>query len=196
MHLSVCVDVKADGLAEIVQPEQRCRGGICSVYRLENAAVFEETVGNTIPICVETDDLIAVVDRGSRCSTYAVRIVDVSGESLRCDIVSIAVRRACRIDVEAYSDIVIIYPEQLVGFDPVDCPGVRVVHIDERAVLAAEIDEAEIVVNQVDVVHIGPETDGRADPVAEMVISLILISEGAIKIECASIVDPSGLRLD
>ena len=78
-----------------------------------NAAAFEETVGDAISICIETDDLIAVVDRGSRCGTYAVWIVDVSGESFRCDIVSIAVRRPCRVDVEAYGDIVIIHPEQV-----------------------------------------------------------------------------------
>jgi hypothetical protein len=87
MHLSVCVDVKADGLAEIVQPEQRCRGCICSFYRLENAAFFEEAVGNAISICIETDDLIAVVDRSRRCGPYAVRIVDVSGKSFRCVII-------------------------------------------------------------------------------------------------------------
>ena len=59
MYRPRCVDVKADGLAEIVQPEQRCRGCICSVYRLENAPAFEETVGNAISIRIETDYLIA-----------------------------------------------------------------------------------------------------------------------------------------
>src|SRR5258708_35580451 len=100
MQRPVCVDVKADGLARIVQPEQRCRGCICSVYCLENAAVFEKTVGNAISICIETDDLIVVVDRGGRCGTYAVRIVDVGGESVGCRILSIAVRRAYLISVE------------------------------------------------------------------------------------------------
>src|SRR5260221_1251000 len=105
MHRPVCVDVKTDGLARIVQPEQRCRGCIISVYCLENAVAFEESVGNAISICIETDDLILVVDPGRRCGTYAVRIVDVGGESVRCDIVSVAVRCACHIDVEAYNDI-------------------------------------------------------------------------------------------
>src|SRR5258708_16199915 len=117
MQRPVCVDVKADGLARIVQPEERRRGCICSVYCLENAAVFEETVGNAISICIETDDLIVVVDRSRRCCTYAVRIVDVGGESVPCNLGSIAVRRACRIDVEAYSYIPCIHPQQLVGLD-------------------------------------------------------------------------------
>src|SRR5260221_1659754 len=182
MQRPVCVDVKADGLARIFQPEERRRGCIGSVYCLENAAVFEETVVTAISICIETDDLIVVVDRSRRCGTYAVRIVDVGGESVRCDIVSIAVRRACRIDVEAYSDIPIIHPEQLVGLDPVDCPCVRVVHIDEIAVRAADIDEAKTVVNQVSVVRIGPEADGR-------------VSKDTIKAKsCTSIVNSNDLR--
>src|SRR5258707_13041727 len=143
---------------------------------------FEETVGNAISIYIETDDLIVVVDPGRGCSTYAVRIVDVGGESGRCDIVSIAVRRACRIDVEAHRDIPIIHPEQLVGLDPVDCPCVRVVHIDEIAVRAADIDETETVVNQVRVVRIGPEADGRvtkdaikATSCASVIVSIVYI---------------------
>ena len=179
MHRPVCVDVKAYGLAKIVQPEQRCRHCICSVYCLENPVAFEETVGNAISICIETDDLIVVVDRSRRCGAYAVRIVDVGGESVRCDIVSIAVRRACRIDVEAHSNIPIIHPEQLVGLDPVDCPCVRVVRIDEPAVLAADIDEAETVVDQVCVVRIGPEADGRASKDAIKVPFITIFIEPA-----------------
>jgi len=100
----------------------------------------------------------------------------------RCQSRRPRVRRACRVDVEAYSDIVVIHPEQLIGFDPVDCPCIRVVHIDERTVLAAEIHEAEIVVDHVGVVHVGPEADGCADPVAEAVIFLIIISERAVMV--------------
>ena len=71
----------------------------------------------------------------------------------------------------------------MVGGDPVDRTCVRVVHIDKPAVLAADIDEAEIVVDHICVVHIGPEADGRA-------------SKDAIKAQFVSIVDPNDLRLD
>ena len=58
------------------------------------------------------------------------------------------------------------------------------------------LNEAEIVVHHILVVHIGPEADGRAGSVAPVVISLILTSEGAFKAKSDSIVDPSDLRLD
>ena len=45
--------------------------------RLGDPAVFEETVSNAVPIYIESDDLILIVDCGSCCGTYAVRIVDV-----------------------------------------------------------------------------------------------------------------------
>jgi hypothetical protein len=109
MHLPRLVDVKADGLAEIVQPKQRCRGRIDSIYCLENAVAFKKAVSHTTCICIETDDLIQVVGRSCRGGTDAVRIVDVGGVSLRFDTVSIAVRRACGIDIKAYRDISIIY---------------------------------------------------------------------------------------
>ena len=180
MHRPLCVDVKPDGLAKIVQPEQRCRVRISCIYCLENVDLFVETVGHAFSIYIETDDLIAVIDRCRRCGTDTIRIVDVAGESVLFDTISIAVRLACRVDVKAYSDIFFIHPEQLVGHDPVDRPGVGVVHIDEHAVLATEIDEAEIVVDQVCVVSIGPEADGGR----------------RAKDNPGSIVDPSDLRLD
>ena len=52
MHSPRCVDVKADGLAKIVQPKQRRRGRICRICGLENAAGFEETVAHTISIYI------------------------------------------------------------------------------------------------------------------------------------------------
>ncbi len=154
-------------------------------------------MGNAISICIETDDLAAVVDPSRRCGTYAVRIVNVGGESVPCDIVSIAVRRACHIDVEAYSDIPIIHPEQLVGLDPIDRPCVRVVHIDEPAVLATDIDEAETIVDHVCVVRIGPEADGRASKEAIKVPFITIFIDPVVAVaQAASIVDPNDLRLD
>ena len=68
----------------------------------------------------------------------------------------------------------------MVGLDTVDRPCVRIVHIDEGAVLTTDIDEAEIVVHHACVVRVGPEADSDCE--AEK--------------KSASIVDPSDLRLN
>lgn len=53
-----------------------------------------------------------------------------------------------------------VHTEQLVGHDLVDRAGARVIDLDERAVLAAKVNKAKVVVDHVGIVAVSPKAYG------------------------------------